>query len=271
MANPKTASDLLFDTYLDACAMPWECEPDVPGKTTHPDYRVRFQGQELFFDVKGFDAEAHQPPMGFSTFDPYSPIRAKIDDARPQFKQFKEYGCSLVLHNGEAFVQLEDPKIIFGAMLGNVGFLSRIGPDVSATDQIIINVFTSGGKILCGTEERNTTFAAIIVLQKFPLAWRRYQVRRPKVERDLGRRLTCEEELSLLESCHAEVPSPPTRVMVYENPFARNPLRRDLLGGPFDERYGREDECIVRHHEGRLLRDLRDEAIRNGVQDTWTA
>jgi hypothetical protein len=269
MANRKTASDVLFEAYLSGAALPWDYEPQVPNKTTHPDYRVRFKEQELFFDVKGFAPGAHQPPIGYSTFDPYGPIRTKINEARRQFRPFKEHCCSLVLHNADAVVLVDNPLIVFAAMLGNLGFAVRVSAGVSATNQSITDIFTRGGKMLQGKKKQNTTITAIIVLRQFPLSWRRYQVRRQEMAHDLGRRLTGQEELMLLESCQKEVPSPPISVVIHENPFARHPLRADLFCGPFDERYGWKDGYIVRLHEGSQLRDLRKEAARNGVQDSW--
>ena len=40
------------------------------------------------------------------------------------------------------------------------------------------------------------------------------------------------------------------RVVVYENPFARIPFSRDLFLGPFDERWGVDDEFMRRVYVG---------------------
>ena len=62
-------------------------------------------------------------PLGFSAYDPYPRIREKIDQAREKFKEFKDHPCSLVLkNNGHAFVHLERPAIMLGAMYGDAGF-----------------------------------------------------------------------------------------------------------------------------------------------------
>ena len=35
------------------------------------------------------------------------------------------------------------------------------------------------------------------------------------------------------------------RVVVYENPYARIPLAREIFVGPYDERYGPEGDRII--------------------------
>src|SRR5438128_1567704 len=49
----KTNSELLFEEYLDTVGISdYEYEPQTPGKTKRPDYLVRWNGQQLQFEVK---------------------------------------------------------------------------------------------------------------------------------------------------------------------------------------------------------------------------
>ena len=69
-------------------------------------------------------------------------------------------------------------------------------------------------------------------------------------QHELGRGTTLEENLAFYEA----IPDSPelrrVRVVVYENPFARIPLSRDLFRGPFDERWGVEGEFVRRVYVG---------------------
>src|ERR1035437_9655565 len=52
------------------------------------------------------------------------------NQAARQFKEYKEFSCSVVLANPtSAFVRLADPWAILGAMLGNLGFTVPVGPN----------------------------------------------------------------------------------------------------------------------------------------------
>jgi hypothetical protein len=85
MQSAKNASEVLFEEYLNRQGYSqWQHEPDVPGKKKRIDYRLEYRGGVYFLEVKEFDG----PPMleAFGSFDPYGPIRQKIDAAAKQFK-----------------------------------------------------------------------------------------------------------------------------------------------------------------------------------------
>jgi len=55
------------------------------------------------------------------------------------------------------------------------------------------------------------------------------------------------------------------RVVVFENPYSRISLPRELFTGPFDERFGPEGDNIVRCYAGGgILRVEEEEAILLG-------
>jgi hypothetical protein len=261
-------SDKLFEKYLQDAGMNPEYEPaPASGGTKRPDYRVGFQRDYLFFDVKGFGEGTHQPSPGSSHFDPYKPIRAKVEIGKKQFSQHKRFCCSLVLHNAGAFVMLDDPQVVFAAMLGDLGF--SIPLQQEADDDVeITKVFCCGGKMRFGSQPQNRTIAAIIVLEVFPLPYRRYQLKCRHLEQNLGTRLTLEQHIKIMERFRADATStPPLRTVVHENPFARRPLSRALFVGPYDERYIWKDGYLRRVYEGQSLRGLRDQARCFGLTD----
>src|SRR5579863_3316221 len=118
----KTASELLFEGYLKAHGhADWAHEPAVEGKVKNPDYHLKAGGSTYLFEIKEFE---RQPPVFEpQVYDPYSPVREKINQAARQFKEYKEFPCSIVVANPHlAFVQLDDPLVVIGSMCGNLGF-----------------------------------------------------------------------------------------------------------------------------------------------------
>jgi hypothetical protein len=247
----RNESELLFEEYLSSHGYSeWTHEEPTQGKQKKPDYRLKVGGSSLLLEVKEF--EAPQPPRSFGTYDPYGPIRQKINQAARQFKEYKEFPCSVVLSNPKsAFVQLGEPWAIIGAMLGNLGFQFKFRsmPDEAHPLQ---QVFTSGGKMVNDKRQQpqNTTVSAIVVLGAYPLRMKQIRVAIKNREAELGRATTLAEGMSFYDA----IPETPelgrVRVVVYENPFARIPLGRDLFCGPFDERWGSHDEHIQRIYVG---------------------
>jgi hypothetical protein len=97
--SPRTVGERIFEKYLNTRTIPFEFEKEHPGKSNRPDYTIEWEGRPVVFDVKDFDAP-NGPPKRSGGFDPYPPIREKIDQGRDKFKQFKEYCCGLVLFKG---------------------------------------------------------------------------------------------------------------------------------------------------------------------------
>ena len=191
----RNASELLFEEYLTEHGhRTWTHEPFVQGKMKKLDYRLEHDNAVLFFEVKEFNAPPL--PLEVGTFEPYGPIRAKINQATRQFKEYKEYPCSLVLANPKsAFVQLAYPWVIFGAMLGDLGFRVPVGPNADPNAPTK-TVFLGGGKMIDQKRRRpqNTTVSAIIVVGTFPLREKNIQVAIKNRQAELGRRTTLEED-----------------------------------------------------------------------------
>jgi hypothetical protein len=120
-AMPNTESERAFQRYMDNRRIAWEFEPEVPGRSKRPDYRIRHEGEEIFLDVKEF-AATRPPSTGAyiatgGAYDKYSKIREKINAGKRKFKEYKEYSCSLVLFDCGAFLlDLDDERLIFAAM-----------------------------------------------------------------------------------------------------------------------------------------------------------
>ena len=260
----RKQSELLFEEYLTAQGYSdWSHEPPVEGKSKRPDFRLNHGGSSHFFEVKEFDAPNFPPGYG-GAYNPYKPIREKINQATRQFKEYKESSCSLVLANPNlAVVQLETPSEIIGAMLGNLGF--QIPVDAISDEGLLPEqVFMGGGKMVDDKHQsaQNTTFSSIIVLCTYPLWQNQFRAAIKMRQRELGRKTTLEEEFEFIDA----IPNSPdlrrVRAVVHENPCARIPLSRDLFVGPFDERWGVEGEFIKRVYVGREIVSF-EEAVGN--------
>src|SRR5438067_275914 len=114
---------MLFEGYLRAHGYSeFEFEKQLSGSPQRPDYVLPCVGREILLEVKEFHAKDADLSVGFGVFDPYPPLREKIDAAREKFKRLKNYCCCLVLYNYNKPLVLLDWQHIYGAMLGNVGF-----------------------------------------------------------------------------------------------------------------------------------------------------
>ena len=247
----RNESELLFEEYLTAHGYSdWTHEVPVKGKRKKPDYRLEHEGFSHFLEVKEFDTPL--PGPGCFAYDPYGPIREKINQATRQFKEYREFPCSVVLASPKpTFVHLAYPWAIIGAMLGNLGFRFQVGvkPD---KEHPLEQVFTGGGKMINEKHRKpqNTTVSSVIVLGTYPLWTNQIRVAIKMRQEELGRPTTLDEDLEFYETMPETPDLRRVRVSVYENPYARIPLSRKLFNGPFDQRWGTEGEFIRRIYVG---------------------
>jgi hypothetical protein len=267
---PKNESETLFEAYLKAHGLNrWEYEPVIAGKYRRPDYRVWGHEAQLFFEVKEFrqDPRALLPRGG--AFDPYAPIREKINAAREKFGEYKEFPCSLVLYNVDTFlVDLDDWTIVMGSMLGDAGFRFAVDRELGRAVGGFTPAFLKRGKMIDykRMQAQNTTISALVVVEKFPLGQRRLASRWVRKETELGRKQSWEEFIAFAASLKPEgIDAAETvlRVIVYENPYARIPLPRNIFVGPLDERFGPDGDNIKRVFAGVRLQELEAEEAAN--------
>lgn len=257
----KNESELLFEAYLKASGVSgYVFEKELPGTTRRPDYAVPWGGREILFELKEFRAEADDLRPGFGAYDPYGPLREKIEAGRKKFKDLDGYCCCLVLYNRDKPLVHLEWQFVYGAMLGNVGFSVPIHMPGQAApmDKEIRSIFTAGGKMHrerdgVPIEPQNQTISAILVLQHVRVGERRFMADLRNRERERGKKFELEEfweELRKARGTERDVSLRQLRVIVHENPYARVPLTRELFRGPYDERYGGEDGRIQRLFEG---------------------
>ncbi len=107
MPEQRTKSELLFDQYLTEQGYDFDPQPKVPGKTSKLEDRVRFDGTEIFFEVKEFEAGEE---LADGAFDPYKRIYRKLKDSWKQLNDYREYSCSLVLYTDGTAPSTSSPQ-----------------------------------------------------------------------------------------------------------------------------------------------------------------
>ena len=257
----KNESEKVFEQYLNSNGFQgkWTYEPSITEKTKRPDYLLDFGGKECFFEVKELRKKDNEPIERAAHIDPYSSLRKKIHEVRKQFKEFKEYPCSLVVYDIDDRQFGSKPLWVFGAMLGNFGITKDFdfaeGKAVAGTEK---NAFLEGGKMIDNKRKQpqNTTISAIIVLEEYH--------DNSKIEKALdmqeakrNKQFTVMEMIAARTALYKDhsITSVP-RVVVIENPYARIVFPADLFNGPFDERWRRENDRQERVFMGSKLKEL---------------
>jgi len=150
-----TIGESLFEAYLISQGYTdFDHEQECDGKRKKPDYRVHINNDDYLFEVKDFVQTKPFPPMG--SFDDYTPIRHKINEAQKQFKPYKNEGkpCSVVLYNVNVpLLDLHSPDIVIGAMEGNFGITMLINVETGRADESTRHhAFLDGGKMISAVE-----------------------------------------------------------------------------------------------------------------------
>ena len=264
-----TLSEQVFEAYLELNGYPKpEFEPDLNQTSRRPDYRVTLGSTQLLFEVKEFNiskedsARFSGPGIRGGAYDPFARIRQKIDDARQKFSGIKDQVCCLVLFNQEKPLVDLVWQMIYGAMLGPVAVSIPFNPSTGEFDSSQAkDVFSGKGK--CSTSQ-NTTLSAVLVLEPLLLGERRFRCHYNKLRSKITGQKCTWTELFELERAEREkalgTERDPSliqwRVVVHENPWAKNPLDRALFRSRFDERYGDRD------YDGTIQRIFAGDAVK---------
>lgn len=257
----KNKSERVFELYLNSNGYKakWTHEPSISGKNKHPDYLLESNDEKSFFEVKELRKKLNEPPEQTAFINPYSGLRAKINEASKQFKEYKEYRCSLVVFNIDDRQARLRPNYVFAAMLGDEG----VEIDLDAAKGKVIEgseklAFLDGGKMVDykRKQPQNTTISAIVVLEEFT---DNSEVEKTLIEeiKKRDKQFTVAEIANIrFDEGHPVRSRRVPRVVVIKNPYARIAFPDNLFKGPFDERWEMKDNKIVRVFAGNRLREL---------------
>ncbi len=266
----KTISEQLFEAYLSASGLTdFRFEPTQDGTSRRPDYSLKVLDTEILFELKQFDQTTADFNLVGGAYDPYKPVREKIEAARKKFKDLDRFCCCLVLYNNDKPLVELGWQYIYGAMLGNMGFSIPVNTKTGIADESKVqNKYMGGGKMyryLDGQPiaAQNRTISAILVLQRYMVGAKRFEIAMKRKEKELGRKLELLEfwdETERARGTALDLSLSQLRVVVHENPFSRVQLPRELFRGPYDERYAGPEGRIVRLFCGNQRSALEEEA-----------
>ncbi len=238
----RVQSEALLQEYLRSHGLTdIEVEPVIENSSSRPDYRLRADGTEVLLDVENFTSKLEDSRVRGGAYNPYGPIREKLNAARRRFKDLEGHCCCLILENPDKPRIDLSWQIVMGAMLGDLTF-----PSLAAKAQP-----TDPSRTLAGTQgeeatvkrlaPENAIISAVIVVERYAIGEKRFRLFVHDREQELGRDFGVEEYRQAVEQSAGtdrDLSLNRVRVRVYENPCANVPLDRRLFRGPFDERYG---------------------------------
>lgn len=267
--QPK--SEVLFERCLHQAGLrQWDYEPAISGKSKKPDYRVTVHGAQIFFEVKEFEI---QTPVagGGGAYDPYTGIRAKIGKLKEKFREYKGHSCCGVLYSEyHPEIDLESPEIVMSTMLGDLTLRIPMDRGTGFQAGAITTGFGQRGKMInyATMAPQNTTISALVGLDFFQLGQRKFEIATCKEEQQIGKEIPEKDFFAWIEEYKNrgnDLGERVLRTIVFENPYASNPLRRDIFVGPFDERFGRQEGYIKRIFVGDQLSTIQTEEARYGL------
>jgi hypothetical protein len=230
--NQKTPGELAFEEYLNAQGVAFAHEPPLSFTNKLVDCVVDHPTHgRIYFEVK--DIHCPPPAGSFSTFDPYAPIRAHIEEGQRKFKDFADELCALVLFAPPgSFVDLMKSHVMLGAMYGNFGFTIPFNTETGTADasKIESKFLIGEGKMVRPSRFQNTRIAALISLVSYHTYTKEALA---YINTDDGR--TEAERWDDAWSGRAGISHEPTLCCtVWENGTAKRRLPQDLFRGPMD-------------------------------------
>jgi hypothetical protein len=246
----KAEAETIFEDYLNQRGLSFEYE-GFSGKKK-PDYLIHGPSGDCVIEVKQIEKPKSLPPGGFN---PDRFVRAKIDDARKQFREYKHLPCSLAIYS----------KSMFGPSHAGVVLSAAFGPGYQecGRDHSRIDPSPSYYRFCNKSELRpdqqfladamlspaaNTTFSALMLVKQYELSELDLEVwRRLYAMQEAGQEVRTNDQFRLLNELGPTLVdkrrfSGTIRVVVIENRHARIPFPTELFRGPFDQRWGWQGE-----------------------------
>jgi hypothetical protein len=246
----RTRAEILFETYLSRHGLQWEYEA-LHGRKK-PDYVIPCASGKCVTEVKQIEEPNPRPTGGFN---PDKFVRAKIQRARKQFSEYKDLACSLAIYS-ESMFGPRDPGILLSAAFGpghrQAGRdYGKIDPNppfyrFSKKSELPPDRHFLANALL--SPAANTTFSALILLARYELSELHLEVwRRLYAMQEAGQEVSPRDQFRLLNELgpalyEARRFEGTVRVIVIENRHARIPFPQELFRGPFDQRWGWQDD-----------------------------
>jgi hypothetical protein len=270
IAKPRTESERLFEILLGARGLiNFRYEPSIPSVPERPDYILTLGNDQVLFEVKEFQPAPEDFRPGAGSYDPYGPIRSKIQDGAKKFKDLKSEKCAIVLYNaGKPLVDLRW-QFVYASMLGDLTWSMPFDARQGLLVDNPPTEFKYGGrgsmhrhKNGVAIEPQKTRINAVIVLERLGVGNRRFKLAVKRREAELRRELSLEEYLGMsvnLRATGADSFLTELRTVVCVNPYSPPGFPEEIFSGPYDERYGPLDGHIQRTFVGEQMQKLEAE------------
>ncbi len=245
--KPRTAGEAAFEMYLMENRIRFAYERKVWGKKKRPDYTFRYGWcRRIIVDVKDVMDDEPEPGAG-GAYDPYAPLRAKINAVREQFREFKGNSCAVVFYcAGLGDADLKSPEIMLGAMYGNYGITIPFNPergDFIGTEAE--TGFLTGGSVIHRNRMnqqpriQNTTISALVTLREVHVG----RARLAEHIAQLGNELAWRYDPALHRQLNVEEMH--YGLIVWENVYAATPLPEGIFKGPYDEHWRKSEDGMA--------------------------
>jgi hypothetical protein len=238
------ASEKAIADYFGAHGLEHHWIPRTNAPT--PDLKVFVDPRPVIVEIKEFN---RSEKLRIGGYCPVPFVRHKIRQSWRQFEHYSDHTCCLMLYNAGSFTVSLQPELILCAMFGE--YFETIDP---------VRYRFSG--IAAMRPDRNTYISAVAGL--FPLRVHRNCLEAGRMVFQLtqgyARELTDDQVLHVHRETTRYVGEieQVMRAVVVENPFAPQKLPETLFRGPFDERWHRGNDDLVRlKYSGERVAEMR--------------
>jgi hypothetical protein len=178
--------------------------------------------------------------------------------------------CGVLFSECHPEIDIESPEIVMAAMLGDLTIRIPIDRNTGFQTGQIKTIFGKRGKMINYKKmaPQNTTISALIALDLVRLGQTKFEIATAKQEQKIGKGIAEENFFDWVEEYKNQgndLGEKVLRTVVFENPYASHPLRRDIFTGPFDERYGPNEGYIKRVFVGDGLAEIQSEEEKYGL------
>jgi hypothetical protein len=177
-----------------------------------------------------------------------------------------------LFNDGKPLVDLSW-QMVYGAMLGNLGFRFHVDQDELKGNRPAEQTLTTGGKMVryrdgVPVQPQNQTISAILALSFLPVGRVRFDAYIDELEEKRKQQVGVEEYTALIEELRGterDTSLLQLRAVLHENPYAKEGLAfpKELCRGPYDERYGVKDGKIQCLYAGKGIQNLPAKNLRN--------
>lgn len=240
-----TISEQIFEEYLNGRKIGFEREK---GSIVHPDYWLGIPTHTI---CEVHEIDPPPPSVTFvSTNDPFKKLRKALQGKVRQGKEAKDQKKPyVVVLCNKSFAVSTSRFVVEGAMYGNISFVYNLFDDPKKRAEHVGNFFVEKGSLRYARNMKDkgipvkTRISAVAILEKHNPTQAFFDAEADKILKDvpvddIDERLRLVDELAnKLRKEGKYSDTTVSRVRVFHNFYAANPLGFDVFTGEHDEQY----------------------------------